>query len=323
MTYASGTPGTATISRILIPLGAALSLLPWVSTGAALIAGALVGLVLGNPVAVASRKAAHLLLQLSVIGLGAGMDLRVVARVGAHGVVYTVLGITLCLALGALLARVLRVDGNTAALISFGTAICGGSAIAAVAPVLKAKDHQVAVALATVFLLNGVALFLFPFVGHAAALGQDQFGLWAALAIHDTSSVVGASMAYGGRALEVATSVKLARALWIVPVTVVVGYVVARRRDGQPEADSVPSSKPWFIVGFIAASALVSFVPTLRPAGLRVGALAKHVMAATLFLIGAGLTRATLRAVGVRPLVMGVLLWACVSAVSLAVILFH
>jgi uncharacterized integral membrane protein (TIGR00698 family) len=288
-------------------------------TGIGLLLGVAVGLLFGNPYIVRTRKLAHALLALSVIGLGAGMDLRAVLRAGSDGVLLTVLGITTCLGVGLVLARFLKVGSNVALLVSIGTAICGGSAIAAVAPVLRPRDDEVSVALATVFLLNAIALFVFPVLGHAAHLDQHHFGLWAALAIHDTSSVVGASMAYGKEALEVATTVKLARALWIVPVTIGVGMVMARRR---PIGAVAPKAKkPWFIAGFVLAAALVTFVPALRPLGDAVSSLAKHALAVTLFLIGAGLTRPALRAVGTRPLVHGAALWLFMSVFSLILVM--
>ena len=232
--------------------------------------------------------------------------------------------------LGAALPLLPRV--TTGALIAIGTAICGGSAIAAVTPVLRPKEEQVTVALATVFLLNALALFVFPAIGHRVGLDEERFGLWAALAIHDTSSVVGAAMAYGPRALEVATTVKLARALWIVPITFAIGFAMARRErtnaadeaTGAPrEATRAPSAKPWFIAGFLAVAACVTFVPAMRPAGHAVSELAKHAMASTLFLIGAGLTRPALRAVGVRPFVQGAALWIAVAGLSLGALVFH
>jgi uncharacterized integral membrane protein (TIGR00698 family) len=303
-----------------VPLGAALCLLPFVSTAAALLAGIAVALGAGNPYAAFTRKQTHRLLAWSVIGLGAAMDLRVVVRVGAHGVLYTVLGISTALALGALLARLLRISSATALLISVGTAICGGSAIAAVVPVVRAKEHEASVALATVFLLNAVALVLFPPVGHAVGLTEEQFGLWSALAIHDTSSVVGAAMQYGPRALEVATTVKLARALWIVPLTLALGAYYARRKG---EATQGRAAKPWFILGFVLAAALVTFVPALKPAGHVVSRLAKQGLVLTLFLIGVNLTPSALKSVGVRPLAQGVLLWVAVAGLSLGAIALH
>ncbi len=236
-------------------------------------------------------------------------------------------GIAGCLALGALLARGLRVPGRTGLLISVGTAICGGSTIAAVAPVVRAEEDETAVALATVFLLNAIALVIFPPIGHALHLDQEQFGLWAALAIHDTSSVVGASMAYGARALELATTIKLARALWIVPITLLVGAWIARREDQDREDNDQAAARarprparPWFIAGYLGAAALVTFLPFLQPTGLVIRAVAQQTLVATLFLIGAGISRKALRAVGTRPLALGVLLWLAVGSISLAAI---
>jgi uncharacterized integral membrane protein (TIGR00698 family) len=307
------------LGRWLTPLGAAACLLPMVSTGVALVAGVAVALVFGNPYLAATRRATPSLLALSVVGLGAGMDLRVVAAVGAHGVGYTVAGIACCFALGALLTRALGVPRLTGALITIGTAICGGSAIAAVVPILRPKEHETSVALATVFLLNAVALFTFPAIGHRAGLSDGQFGLWSALAIHDTSSVVGAALAWGGHAVAIATTVKLARALWIVPLTIGLGVWQARRPGGQ-SAEPGTAKRPWFILGFVAAAALVTFVPSLAPAGQLVAAGARRALVVTLFFIGANLTFASLRAVGLRPLVLGLGLWIAMANLSLSAI---
>ena len=305
--------------RILLFIGAALCLAPMVSAATGLLLGAALGLTVGNPYPLLTRKLTHKLLVLSVVGLGAAMDLRVVARVGAHGAGYTLAGIAVCLSLGALLTRALRVESRLGLLLSVGTAICGGSAIAAVAPTIRAREHEISVALAVVFLLNGVALLLFPAVGHRFGLSQDQFGLWAALAVHDTSSVVGAGLAYGPRALEVATTVKLARALWIIPVALATGALYARRSQGDASTRSA-APRPWFIAGFVAMAALGTFVPALRPAGHHVSAVARQLMVLTLFLIGAGLSRPALREVGVRPLVQGALLWLIMAGGTLACI---
>ncbi|MFY0574880.1 YeiH family protein [Cystobacter fuscus] len=218
-------------AHVLIPLGAALSVLPFVSAGLALLAGLGVALLLGNPHVDFTRKVTHPLLSLAVVGLGAGMDLREVLAVGARGALSTVVSIGVCLLLGTWLARALGVQRETGLLISIGTAICGGSAIAAVVPVLRPREQEVSVALGTVFLLNAVALFVFPPLGHAVGLDAHQFGLWSALAIHDTSSVVGAALRYAPEALDVAAPVKLARALWIVPLTLALG-AWRHRRDG-------------------------------------------------------------------------------------------
>jgi uncharacterized integral membrane protein (TIGR00698 family) len=308
----------------LFPAGALLALAPFTSAAAGLLAGAFLGLTLGNPRTRETQVWTHRLLPLAVIGLGAQMNLIAVAKAGLHGLAITALSITLVLTLGLWLARKLKVDDDAGLLIAVGTAICGGSAIAAVAPVVRARAQQISVALATVFILNAAALLIFPMIGHAAHLGQDAFGLWAALAIHDTSSVVGAGLAYGPRALEVATTVKLARALWIVPVTLIIGYVDARRRRNQggaaDTADAPPVKKPWFIAGFLAMAAVVTWVPALRLPGHWVAFAAQRVLVLTLFLIGAGLSRKALKEVGVRPMLQGLALWLVVAVAGLALV---
>lgn len=306
------------ISTLLLVLGAALALAPFTPAAAALVGGALLALTVGNPRQALTRTWTHRLLPLAVVGLGADMNLRAVAKAGLHGLGYTAISLGLVLALGWWLARLLKVERDAGLLISVGTAICGGSAIAAVAPVLRAKEHEISVALATVFLLNAAALVIFPPLGHAAGLGQDAFGLWAALAIHDTSSVVGAGLAYGPRALEVATTVKLARALWIVPLTLSIGWIVARRGEASP--DSPPMKKPWFIAGFLAMAALVTFVPVLHAPGQALAVAARRVLVLTLFLIGAGLSREALRSVGLRPFLQGLLLWLIVGSLGLGAV---
>jgi uncharacterized integral membrane protein (TIGR00698 family) len=316
----SPVPKQASPAHFLLPAAAALCLLPFVSTGMGLLLGLGLALAFGNPWPEATRKATRILLPVCVVGLGAGMDLGVVARVGAHGVGYTVLGIATAFALGALLTRLLRVSGKLGTLITVGTAICGGSAIAAVVPVLRPKEHEATVALATVFLLNAIALFVFPPIGHAADLTDAQFGLWSALAIHDTSSVVGAAVAWGGKAVEIATTVKLARALWIVPVTLAIGQW-HRRTSG--EAAEGKARRPWFIAGFVAAAALVTYVPGLQHAGHLVASASRQALVLTLFFIGASLTRSSIRAVGARPLALGVALWIAMAGLSLAAIASH
>ena len=308
------------LAHFLLPAVAALCLFPFVSTGVGLLLGLVLALAFGNPYLERMRKTTHTLLAFSVVGLGAGMDLRVVARVGAHGIAYTVLGIATALALGALLTRFFRVSRDVGTLITVGTAICGGSAIAAVVPVLRPKEHEASVALATVFLLNAVALFIFPPIGHAVGLTDAQFGLWSALAIHDTSSVVGAAVAWGGKAVEIATTVKLARALWIVPLTIAIGHW--HHRKGGAAAKGKPR-RPWFIAGFVVAAALVTYVPGLQHAGHLVASASKQALVLTLFFIGASLTRSSIRAVGARPLALGVALWVAMAGLSLAAIAGH
>ena len=291
------------------------ALLPFVPPAAALVTGVAVALALGNPWLPRTRKLAPLLLGVAVMGFGAAADLGVVGRVGLRGIGYTAVGISLTFFAGLLLARVFGVEEDTSLLVTVGTAICGGSAIAAVAPAIKAKSESISVALATVFLLNGVALVVFPSLGHLAGLDESRFGLFAALAIHDTSSVVGAATAYGPKAVEIATTVKLARALWIVPVALVIGWARARRTG---ERGASAAKLPWFLVGFVVMAAFVTWFPGLRPAGLAVAAGAKRVLVVTLFLIGASLTRDALRRVGLRPIALGVALWILAGGVTLA-----
>lgn len=281
----------------------AITLLPFISSAEGLILGIAFALVLGNPLAKETKSWTPRLLQLSVIGLGAQMDLMVVARVGIEGFGYTIVSITASLLLGILIGKWLKAEKETALLISVGTAICGGSAIAAVAPTIKAKSESVSVSLACVFLLNSVALLVFPPIGRMLHLSAHQFGLWSALAIHDTSSVVGAASEFGAEALQIATTVKLARALWIVPLTLVIGQFYGGKAGGK---------KPWFILGFLGVAALVTYVPALAPIGAKVAFLARRSLVLTLFLIGSSLSKSAIKSVGVKPLLQGVVLWIIV-----------
>jgi uncharacterized integral membrane protein (TIGR00698 family) len=223
----------------------------------------------------------------------------------------TLISITAIIGLGEILGRGMKIPLNTRRLVSFGTAICGGSAIAAMAPVIRAKDREIAVSLATVFTLNAVALILFPPLGHLFGLNQQQFGLWAALAIHDTSSVVGASASYGAAALAIGTTVKLTRALWIAPCTLVASAVLKSDQK---------TGIPLFIIGFICAAFFSSWLPAFDDLWHFLHLIAKQALVMTLFLIGAGLTRKVLAEVGLKPLLMGIILWVVVSAISLGLI---
>ena len=275
----------------------------------ALALGLVLALALGNPFPEFTSRCSKWLLQISVVGLGFGMSLNEVLHAGRSGFLYTLVGITFAVACGLFLGRALSVERTPSLLISVGTAICGGSAIAAVGPVVDADDHDMAVSLGTVFILNAIALFVFPFVGHRMALSQNQFGIWSALAIHDTSSVVGAAAKYGSVALGVATTVKLTRALWIVPVTLAVAALNKHKARVQV---------PWFILFFLLASVVRSYSPqSLMPAYAVMLSAAKIGLAVTLFLIGTGLSRKAIAEVGVRPLVQGVVLWAIVAAGSM------
>ena len=293
-------------------------LLPFASPGLALLMGIAFALTFGNPYPLTTARTVTPLLQLSVIGLGAGMNLAEVGRAGTHGFFYTVIGISLTITLGLTLGALIRTERDTSLLVTVGTAICGGSAIAAVAPAIRAKHHDVSVALATVFFLNAVALFIFPPLGRHLGLGQVQFGVWSALAIHDTSSVVGAAMQYGTRALEIATTIKLTRALWIVPVTLGVGMFWNR---GGNCSNTGKIKRPWFILGFLVAAAIVTWIPALKPSGRAVFAVAQRSLVLTLFLIGSELSREALQSVGRRPLIQGFLLWLAMGSGTLAAIL--
>jgi uncharacterized integral membrane protein (TIGR00698 family) len=298
-------------ARILFLAGLLFSLSPWASPPLALALGLALGLTFTNPFSGATRRITTMLLQASVVGLGFGMNLHQVLKAGRSGFVYTALGIAFALGVGTLLARALKVKPTAGFLIATGTAICGGSAIAAVGPVAGANEEEMSVALGTVFILNSVALLTFPSIGAALRLSQTQFGLWAALAIHDTSSVVGAAAKYGALALAVGTTVKLARALWIVPMCVATAAVKRSRAR---------IHWPWFIALFVLAAVANSILPAgaVMFHGLyRLGIVG---LTATLFLIGSTVSRATLKIVGPRPLLQGVLLWIVVAVTSFLVI---
>jgi uncharacterized integral membrane protein (TIGR00698 family) len=279
-----------------------------VSPPIALSLGLTFGLACTHPYPNGSRSISRFLLQASVVGLGFGMNLHDVLQAGRNGFVYTFLSVSFALAVGTLLGAVLKVPRTSAFLISTGTAICGGSAIAAVGPVSEATDEQMAVSLTTVFSLNSIALLIFPAIGASLGLSQTQFGLWAALAIHDTSSVVGAAAKYGTLALTVGTTVKLARALWIVPMTV--GTAVVRGGKARVQW-------PWFIVLFCLAAICNTYLTQGAPVFALLTKTARIGLTATLFLIGSGISLATLKKVGPRPFVQGIALWFLVSVGSL------
>jgi uncharacterized membrane protein YadS len=280
-------------SRTVFLLGLLIAGSGIVSPPVALVGGIAFGFAVAHPWRGESAKLAKLLLQASVVCLGFGMNLAQVVHAGKSGFVYTAIGITFAMVLGILLGKVLSVSGKASYLITVGTAICGGSAIASVAPITGASEEEISVSMGTVFLLNSVALLLFPFVGHVLKLDQNQFGLWAALAIHDTSSVVGAAAAYGAQALQIGTT-------------------------GKSKV-----KMPWFILMFCAAAALSTYVPRFHDGFAALSHLGKLGLTATLFLIGTGLSQETLKRVGARPLVQGVVLWIVVGSASLAAIYFR
>lgn len=302
------------MNKNLFFVGLILAASGLVSPPLALLGGLIYGLALAHPFHAESKYLSKFLLQASVIGLGFGMNLHEVVRAGRSGFLYTAFSITAAMLLGLGLGYLMRVGRKPSFLISAGTAICGGSAIAAVGPIADACEEEMAVSLGVVFILNSVALFLFPFVGFALHLTQTQFGLWSALAIHDTSSVVGATAKYGPTALAVGTTVKLARALWIVPLSVVTSIFVKSKSCIQ---------WPWFILFFCLAALLNTLIPAMKQEFGALNYLGKIGLTVTLFLIGTGLNKGTFKKVGVRPLLQGLTLWVIVGISALALIYFH
>jgi uncharacterized integral membrane protein (TIGR00698 family) len=286
----------------------------FVSPPFALLGGLIYGLTVVHPFPGESKALSKFLLQASVVALGFGMNLHEVLQAGRSGFVYTALSITAAMLLGLGLGYVIRVSQKASFLISAGTAICGGSAIAAVGPIAQANEEEMAVSLGAVFILNSVALLIFPLIGLALHMSQTQFGLWSALAIHDTSSVVGATAKYGPTALAVGTTIKLARALWIVPLSVMTAVALKSKARIQ---------WPWFILFFCFAALLNTLLPSFNPVFSAFNHLGKTGLTVTLFLIGASLNRETLRRVGVRPLLQGLTLWIIVGSSTLALILVN
>lgn len=321
------------ISQIIFPLVACLLLviphfdprIARMASGLAVISGILLALIFGNPYPSKTSYIASKLLTWSVVGLGFGMNLITVAKVGLSGIGYTVAGISLTVLLGLYLGKWLRNKEDTSLLVTFGTAICGGSAIAALAPTIKANPHSISVSLAIVFLLNAVALLIFPPLGHLFSLSQEQFGLWSALSIHDTSSVVGASLQYGDKALEIGTTVKLARALWIVPVTLIVAFFIEKKLKKSQDPNQIvgKAKKPWFILGFLAAAAIATWVPWAKTPGLIIKDIAENALILTLFCIGANLSREAIKNVGAKPLLQGLVLWVITASVTLLCVYFN
>lgn len=286
----------------------------WLTPPVALFLGLAFALLCGQAHPKFNKKTSKYLLQYSVVGLGFGMNLHAALASGKEGMEFTILSVVGTMLIGWFIGRkVLKVDRDTSYLISSGTAICGGSAIAAVGPVLRAKDSEMSVALGTIFVLNAIALFVFPVIGHWLGMSQHEFGTWAAIAIHDTSSVVGAGAAYGEEALKVATTIKLTRALWIIPLAFITSFLF--KSKGQKV------SIPWFIFFFILAMVVNTYMLAGAP---QVGQIINHIarkgLTITLFFIGASLSRDVLKSVGVKPLVQGVLLWMVISLGTLAYI---
>ncbi len=290
------------------------------NAGLALLVGAVIGVLLGNPKPALTKKLAHHFLFASVAGLGAGLSLRTLVEVGARGLLGTVAGIVACLALGFVLARVVRLEPKLALLVTVGTAICGGSAIAAISPVVHADEEESSLALATVFILNGVALFLFPFVGHLAHMSGHQFGWWSAIAIHDTSSVVGAALRFGDGAVDLAVPLKLTRALYIVPVALLISACLPQFSGSKTDGKKVGAPLPWLAIAFLIVSTSFTFVPLLASLRGFTVMLARHGMELALFFLGLGLTRETLKKLTAKPLVFGVGLWVVMATGTLGAV---
>ncbi len=298
-----------TTREVIFLLAVVFCLSPLITPPIALLMGLVIAQFIGHPYLHLNHKATHILLQVSVVGLGFGMNVTSAMKAGKEGIVFTIVSIIGTLVIGFLMGKFLKIEKKTSYLISAGTAICGGSAIAAISPVIKAEEKQISVALGTIFILNSIALFLFPSIGHALNLSQTQFGLWCAIAIHDTSSVVGAASKYGTHALEVATTVKLARALWIIPVAFLSTFIF-KNKGGKIKI-------PYFIGLFVLAMIVNTYVPFVQQYSHYLTGFAKAGLTLTLFLIGCGLSRKVLQSVGFKPLIQGVVLWVIISAAAL------
>ena len=301
------------IKKIIFIVAIICCFTPFIDPPLALLIGFIIAQTIGHPFIQFNQKATSWLLKISVIGLGFGMNIHHAIEAGKSGLLFTFFSITLTLLFGWLIGKWMKVDGKTSFLISSGTAICGGSAIAAVSPIVNADAKQMSVALGTVFILNSVALLIFPTIGQWLNLSQHQFGLWCAIAIHDTSSVVGASAKYGHEALQIATTIKLERALWIIPLSI----ITVLFSKGETKKISIP----YFIGFYILAMCIGTYFPEYDTQYSLLVLLAKKGLTVTLFLIGAGLSIDAIKSVGVKPLLQGVALWVLISVVSVAVIL--
>ena len=296
--------------QILFLALAVLSFSPIISPPIALLFGILFVNIFGK--VLETDTFVKKLLQYSIIGLGFGINLNTAIEAGSQGFLFTVSTIALVMIFGLLLAKILKIDKTIAQLISAGTAICGGSAIAAVAPILKANSKQTSVALGIVFVLNAVALFIFPEIGHFFNLTQNQFGIWSAIAIHDTSSVVGAASKYGNEALQIATTVKLARALWIIPLAFLIS--IFTKSEGKIKI-------PYFIGFFVLAILAGTYLPFLQNFNSIISEISRDTLKVALFLIGAGLSLQNLKNIGIKPLLLGIILWIFISSISLYAVL--
>lgn len=303
-----------TLRKVIFITLAIFCLTPWVSSPIALACGFVLVVLIGNPFEKHLHQYIHLLLQISIVGLGFGLKLDEALQAGKSGFLLTVMSIITVMVLGYVLGRVFKLEKKLSYLISAGTAICGGSAIAAVSPIIKPDTKEISLGLAIVFTLNSIALFIYPAIGHLLHLSQEQFGLWCAVGIHDTSSVVGAAGKYGYEALKTATTVKLARALWIIPVSVITMFIFKNKES--------KIKIPWFIGWFVLAILLNTYFPVFDRFSSTVTSLAKSGLNLTLFFIGSTLSVQTLKTIGIKPLAMAVILWIVISVGSLLYIIF-
>jgi uncharacterized integral membrane protein (TIGR00698 family) len=298
-----------TLKKVVFIVALAACFTPFITPPVALLLGIIVANSTGHPFFQYNHKATQMLLQFSVVGLGFGMNVMTAMQTGKDGLLFTTASIFGTLLLGYILGKVLKIERKTSHLISCGTAICGGSAIAAISKVLNTGEKETSMALGTIFILNALALFIFPPIGHWLNLSQHQFGVWSAIAIHDTSSVVGAASKYGDQALQIATTVKLVRALWIVPIAIGTSIVFRRRPS--------PIRIPYFIVFFIVAMIVGTYVPGMHVVTPVLTAIAKQGLTITLFLIGAGSSYQLIKSVGFMPMLQGIILWVCISFAGL------
>lgn len=301
-------------SNIIYILLLLLSLSPWISPPIALFTGIVFAIFFNNPYPVFNKLVSKYLLQFSVVGLGFSMNLYASLESGLNGLIFTIISVTSVMVIGWLIGKKMNLNKSTSYLISTGTAICGGSAIAAVSPVIKTNSKEISIALGTIFILNAIALFIFPPLGHLLNLSQEQFGFWAAIAIHDTSSVVGAGVAYGTEALKIATTVKLTRALWIVPMVFITSFIFKNK------ADKVYI--PWFILFFVLAMIANTFLDIPEKLLNAISIISHKGLTLTLFMIGCSLSLETIKEVGVKPLLLGISLWFLIGLMSLAAVFF-
>ncbi|WP_304197204.1 YeiH family protein [Flavobacterium alvei] len=304
---------TITTREVIFMFFVVLCLSPLISPPIALLMGLIIAQFIGHPYLNLNHKATHILLQVSVVGLGFGMNVNSALKAGKEGIVLTIASIIGTILIGIFLGKILKIEEKISYLIATGTAICGGSAIAAISPVIKANEKQISVALGTIFILNSIALVAFPYIGHYLNLSETQFGMWCAIAIHDTSSVVGAAGKYGSQALEVATTVKLARALWIIPIAFLSTFVF-KNKDTKIKI-------PYFIGLFILAMMANTYLPFVQNFSHYITEFAKATLTLTLFLIGCGLSRKVLVSVGYKPLIEGIVLWIIISISTLLAVL--